>query len=351
MDKVVAFYLRVVVAPRIVVTSAGGGAAESGHGIEFRTLGLFQVEMWDASTPPPSCRVVGTFARDLEHHVSGRLPDGLVLVGREYRVNRGCGGVQSEWGVCLSRRPDKAGWGNNENVPSAVPSNRTTLIRVRETGLALQTLPGPRRDTRGKASWTTDRRGRPDRMFYTLPSNPLPSQTPTPYFFFCKNLFGFLLIMHVKTVLTEQERLRDHRVYLQRCNRTWAHRSQSDLDHGSSAHWKNEHFWLLQPKNKRPGFLEVLETRKAKGSLQKHMSGGWGSSAVPWPSFLAGVFALESPVKRDGFVTTLGHLISHGLKTTTAHVRLYLVPTPQRPVGWRHRPPIGNQMVDVIVHQ
>ena len=78
------------------MTSAGGGAAESGHGIEFRTLGLFQVEMWDASTPPPSCRVVGTFARDLEHHVPGRLPDGLVLVGREYRVNRGCGGVQSE---------------------------------------------------------------------------------------------------------------------------------------------------------------------------------------------------------------------------------------------------------------
>ena len=36
--------------PRIIVTAAGGGAAESGHGIEFRTLGLFQVEMRDAPT-------------------------------------------------------------------------------------------------------------------------------------------------------------------------------------------------------------------------------------------------------------------------------------------------------------
>ena len=34
----------------MVVTAAGGGAAESGHGIEFRTPGLFQVEMRDAPT-------------------------------------------------------------------------------------------------------------------------------------------------------------------------------------------------------------------------------------------------------------------------------------------------------------
>ena len=54
-------------------------------------------------SPPPSCRVVGTFARDLSHRVPGRLPDGLVLGGREYRVNRGCGGIQSEGDVCLSR--------------------------------------------------------------------------------------------------------------------------------------------------------------------------------------------------------------------------------------------------------
>ena len=79
----------------MVVTATGGGAAESGHGIEFRTLGLFQVEMRDAPTlqqllfrnalfcrPPPSCRVVGNCARDLSHRVPGRLPDGLVLGGR-----------------------------------------------------------------------------------------------------------------------------------------------------------------------------------------------------------------------------------------------------------------------------
>ena len=29
----------------MVVAAAGGGAAEAGHGIEFRTAGLFQVEM------------------------------------------------------------------------------------------------------------------------------------------------------------------------------------------------------------------------------------------------------------------------------------------------------------------
>ena len=34
----------------MVVTATGGGVAESGHGIEFRTLGLFQVEMRDALT-------------------------------------------------------------------------------------------------------------------------------------------------------------------------------------------------------------------------------------------------------------------------------------------------------------
>ena len=43
-------------------------------------------------------------------------------------------------------------------------------------------------------------------------------------------------------------------------------------------------------------------------------------------SFLAGFFALESPVKRDGFVTTLRHLVSPSLKTPAAHVRLYRVP-------------------------
>ena len=37
-------------------------------------------------------------------------------------------------------------------MSSAPVLSRTTLIRVRETGLALQTLPGPRPDTRGKAS-------------------------------------------------------------------------------------------------------------------------------------------------------------------------------------------------------
>ena len=50
-------------------------------------------------------------------------------------------------------------------------------------------------------------------------------------------------------------------------------------------------------------------------------------------SFLAGFFALESPVKRDGFVTTLRHLVSPDLKTPAAHVRLYLMPTPPSLVG------------------
>ena len=50
-------------------------------------------------------------------------------------------------------------------------------------------------------------------------------------------------------------------------------------------------------------------------------------------SFLAGFFALESPVKRDGFVTTLCHLVSPSLKTPAAHVRLYLMLTPPSLVG------------------
>ena len=88
----------------MVVTAAGGGAAESGHGIEFRTLGLFQVEMWDAPTLQQLFFVISSFVGhhrlvgllELLHRVPGWLPDGLVLGGREYRINHGCGGVQSE---------------------------------------------------------------------------------------------------------------------------------------------------------------------------------------------------------------------------------------------------------------
>ena len=65
VDKVVAFDLRAVVAPRMVVTAAGGGAAESGHGIEFRTLGLFQVEMRDAPTLQQLFFVMSSF---VGHH-------------------------------------------------------------------------------------------------------------------------------------------------------------------------------------------------------------------------------------------------------------------------------------------
>ena len=60
-------------------------------------------------------------------------------------------------------------------------------------------------------------------------------------------------------------------------------------------------------------------------------------------SFLAGLFALESPVKRSGFGTTLRHLVSLGLKTRAAHVHLYRMPSPPSLVGGRHRPPMGNQ--------
>ena len=60
-------------------------------------------------------------------------------------------------------------------------------------------------------------------------------------------------------------------------------------------------------------------------------------------SFLAGLFALESSVKRDGVGTTLRHLVSLGLKTSTAHVRLYGIPSPLSLVGGRHGPPMGNQ--------
>ena len=65
MDKVVAFDLRAVVAPGMVVTAAGGGAAESGHGIKFRTLGLFQVEMRDAPTLQQLFFVMASF---VGHH-------------------------------------------------------------------------------------------------------------------------------------------------------------------------------------------------------------------------------------------------------------------------------------------
>ena len=68
-------------------------------------------------------------------------------------------------------------------------------------------------------------------------------------------------------------------------------------------------------------------------------------------SFLAGFFALESPVKRDGVGMTLRHLISPALKTPAAHVHLYRMPTPPSLVGGRHRPPMGNRRGDVIVHQ
>ena len=109
----------------MVVTAAGGGTAESGHGIEFRTLGLFQVEMRDAPTLQQLFFVMSPFVGhhrlvgllEREHELSDilfQVQDGLVLGGREYRVNRGCGGVQSERDVGLSRPPDKAWWGNNE---------------------------------------------------------------------------------------------------------------------------------------------------------------------------------------------------------------------------------------------
>ena len=70
MDKVVAFDLRAVVAPGMVVTAAGGGAAESGHGIEFRTPGLFQVEMRDAPTLQQLFFVMSSF---VGHHRIVRL--------------------------------------------------------------------------------------------------------------------------------------------------------------------------------------------------------------------------------------------------------------------------------------
>ena len=60
-------------------------------------------------------------------------------------------------------------------------------------------------------------------------------------------------------------------------------------------------------------------------------------------SFLAGLFALESPIKRDRVGTTLRHLVSLGLKTRAAHVRLYGMPSPLSLVGGRHGPPMGNQ--------
>ena len=60
-------------------------------------------------------------------------------------------------------------------------------------------------------------------------------------------------------------------------------------------------------------------------------------------SFLAGLFALESSVKRDRVGTTLRHLVSLGLKTRAAHVRLYGMPSPPSLVGGRHGPPMGNQ--------
>ena len=71
MDKVVAFDLRAVVAPGMVVTAAGGGAAEAGHGIEFRTAGLFQVEMRDAPTLQQLFFVMASFVG--HHRLVGSL--------------------------------------------------------------------------------------------------------------------------------------------------------------------------------------------------------------------------------------------------------------------------------------
>ena len=88
--------------------------------------------------------------------------------------------------------------------------------------------------------------------------------------------------MLLQRVFTE----RDKRLiifYGLRCRRTWAQRSHSVWDHGWSVHWKNRHFWLLHPKNRRSGFWAVLDTRKAKGSLQKHMSGGGDRRRCPGP--------------------------------------------------------------------
>ena len=45
--------------------AAGGDAAEPGHGIEFRTLGLFQVEMRDAPTLQQIFFVMSSF---VGHH-------------------------------------------------------------------------------------------------------------------------------------------------------------------------------------------------------------------------------------------------------------------------------------------
>ena len=86
MDKVVAFYLRAVVAPRIVVTAAGSGAAESGHGIEFRTLGLFQVEMWDAPTLQQIFLVMSSFVG--HHRLVGLLELLLEILNIMFQV--GC---------------------------------------------------------------------------------------------------------------------------------------------------------------------------------------------------------------------------------------------------------------------
>ena len=55
----------------MVMTAAGGGVAESGHGIEFRTLGLFQVEMRDAPTLQQLFFVMSSFAG--HYHLVGLL--------------------------------------------------------------------------------------------------------------------------------------------------------------------------------------------------------------------------------------------------------------------------------------
>ena len=46
---------------RIIMTAARGGIAESSHGIEFRTMSLFQVEMRYASTFQQIFFVMSTF--------------------------------------------------------------------------------------------------------------------------------------------------------------------------------------------------------------------------------------------------------------------------------------------------
>ena len=98
MDKVVAIDLRAVVAPGMVVIAAGGGAAESGHGIEFRTLDLSQVEMRDAPRLQQLFFVMSSFVG--HHRLVGLLEllheifDILFQVGRRmglFSVGRSIG--------------------------------------------------------------------------------------------------------------------------------------------------------------------------------------------------------------------------------------------------------------------